>query len=90
MSMSVSPGSGTGFIISINVREAAFKIETTESKLQRVRRHQDGIPQSIVSDDSIPLPTHELSPRKCDYVFPLTDYCLCRNKHTHKDENISK
>lgn len=57
---SVSAGTGTGFIISINVREAGFKTETAEGKLQRVPRHQDGIPGSVVSDDSIPLPLHEL------------------------------
>lgn len=49
-----------GFIISINVREAASKTETAEGKFQRVPRHQDGIPGSVVSDDSIPLSLHEL------------------------------
>ena len=52
----MSAGSGTAFIISINVREAGSKTETAEGKLQRVPGHQDGIPGSVVSDDSIPLP----------------------------------
>lgn len=96
--MCVSAGSGTGFIISINVREAGSTTESTGGKLQRARWHRDGIPQGIVSDDSVPLPLHksqqlhaflpvqEKHHAESVMVFPLTDYCLCTNKHTSRQK----